>query len=213
MKIYMNKPKDNWLSPYTIIDTVMFWREIDYDEPLVKKWYDILEPFCNVLYAVRRFIHRDIRYVKIDHWDVWSMDSTLSPIILPMLKELKRVKHGAPHVDDADVPSKLRSKQTNRLDNTKNKYSNYTQAVDGIDPNWHKRFDYILDEMIWTFEQLCNWDHDSEFYDHSEAKDPKDSLIKQIGKIKIDEAGLKKHNDRIDNGLRLFGKYFRALWD
>ena len=31
----MNKPKDNWLSPYTIIEKAMFWRKIDYDEPIV----------------------------------------------------------------------------------------------------------------------------------------------------------------------------------
>lgn len=209
----MNKPKDNWLSPYTIIEKAMFWREIDYDEPIVKYWHDALEPFCNALHSVRKFINRDIRYVKIDPWDVWSMDWTLAPIILPMLKELKRVKHGAPFVDDEDVPPKLRSKQTKRLDNTKNKYANNVHAVDGLDPNWHKRFDYILDEMIWTFEQLNNWDHDSEFFDHSQAKNPKDSLNTQLRKIKIDHVGLKKHEDRIDNGLRLFGKYFRSLWD
>mgnify|MGYP003703839611 CR=1 FL=1 len=30
---------------------------------------------------------------------------------------------------------------------------------------------------------------------------------------KFDSKAFKKHNDRIDNGLKLFGKYFRALWD
>jgi len=29
----------------------------------------------------------------------------------------------------------------------------------------------------------------------------------------LDREGLKAHNDRIDNGLKLFGKYFRTLWD
>jgi len=36
MKIYMNKPKDSWISPYEIVEKVIFWREIDYDEPLVE---------------------------------------------------------------------------------------------------------------------------------------------------------------------------------
>jgi hypothetical protein len=46
--------------------------------------------------------------VHIDKWDTWSMDSTLAPIILPMLVQLKATKHGAPNVDNADVPKELR---------------------------------------------------------------------------------------------------------
>lgn len=209
MKIYTNKPKDNWISPYTIAEKIVFWREVNYDEPLVKNLikYLGLGYFCNYLYELRKFINRDIRYIKIDPWDVWSMDHTLSPIILPMLKELKRVKHGAPFVSDEDVPPKLRSKtgkggsahEIHKLD-------------DGTDKNFFKRFDYILDEMIWTFEQLSSDDHEGKFYDHTESNKEKD-LNKSIRKLKVDRVGLRKHNERIDNGLRLFGKYFRALWD
>jgi hypothetical protein len=28
-----------------------------------------------------------------------------------------------------------------------------------------------------------------------------------------DKEGYDKHSKRIDNGLRLFGKYYRGLWD
>ena len=45
-------------------------------------------------------VHPKINYVKIDYWDTWSMDHTLSYIIVPMLKQLKATKHGAPYVDD-----------------------------------------------------------------------------------------------------------------
>jgi len=34
--------------------------------------------------------------VKIDKWDTWSMDHTLSHIILPMLIQLKATQHGHP---------------------------------------------------------------------------------------------------------------------
>jgi hypothetical protein len=37
------------------------------------------------------------------------MDHTLSHIVLPMLKQLKKDKHGSPLVDDEDVPEELRS--------------------------------------------------------------------------------------------------------
>ena len=44
MKVYINCYKDHWISPYTICEKVCFWREIDYDEPWVKKVNIVLEP-------------------------------------------------------------------------------------------------------------------------------------------------------------------------
>jgi len=211
MKIYFNKPKDNWISPYTIIEKAMFWRKIDYDEPIVEFWNGILSPFCSVLFDIRQFFNRDIRYVKIDTWDAWSLEHTLSPIILPILKELKRIKHGAPFIEDADVPPKLRANRDARY---KGRYlaPDLHKINDNVDKKFFKRFDYILDEMIWTFEQLSMDDHEGQFYDHSKSKKIKD-INKSVRAIKIDRVGLRKHNERIDNGLRLFGKYYRTLWD
>ena len=209
----MNKPKDNWLSPYTIIEKVIFWREIDYDEPLVENIikYTKLGWFCGVLYDIRQFINRDINYIKIDPWDAWSLEHTLSPIILPILKELKRIKHGAPFIEDADVPPKLRANRDARY---KGRYlaPDLHKISDDVDKKFFKRFDYILNEMIWTFEQLSMDDHEGQFYDHTESRKEKD-LNKSIRKLKVDRVGLRKHNERIDNGLRLFGKYYRTLWD
>ena len=210
MKVYFNKPKNNWLSPYTIIEKAMFWREIDYDEPIVQFWNKVLTPFCLVLFDIRQFLNRDIKYIHIDKWDTWSMDSTLSPIILPMLKQLKATKHGAPFVDDEDVPKNLRVGIKGTGDPDLHKIS------DDVDPEFFKRFDYILDEMIWTFEQLSDWDNDKQFYTHmtkTEGWENGKDIDKSIRNIKVDHKGLKLHNDRIANGLRLFGKYYRSLWD
>ena len=46
--------------------------------------------------------------IKIHKYDTWSMDHTLAHIVLPMLVQLKRTKHGAPMTDNADVPKELR---------------------------------------------------------------------------------------------------------
>ncbi len=216
MKIYKNRPKNNWLSPYTIIEKVIFWREIDYDEPLVENIikYTKLGWFCDKLYTIRSFINRDIKYIHIDKWDTWSMDSTLSPIILPMLKQLKATKHGAPFVDDEDVPPKLRANRDTKYKG--NVDPDLHKISDDVDPEFFKRFDYILDEMIWTFEQLSDWDNDKQFYTHmtkSEGWENGKDIDKSIRDIKVDYKGLKAHNDRIDNGLRLFGRYYRSLWD
>ena len=208
MKIYTNRPKDNWLSPYTIIEKVIFWREIDYDEPFVKNIlkYTKLGWFCDKLHTIRSFINRDIKYIKIDPWDAWSLEHTLSPIILPILQELKRVKHGAPFIADEDVPKRLRvgAKGTGNSDVHK--------LFDDGDNTFFERYDYILDEMIWTFTQLSMDDHEAPFYDHTESSKEPD-LNKSVRKLKVDRKGLKAHNARIANGLRLFGKYYRSLWD
>lgn len=208
MKIYFNKPKNNWISPYTIIEKVMFWREIDYDEPIVEFWNGVLSPICSTLFDIRQFFNRDIRFVHIDRWDTWSMDSTLSPIILPMLKQLRKDKHGAPYVDDEDVPTNMRSTTKAAIKAKKEPHD--------TDINHFKRWDWVMDEMIWTFEQLCNWDHEGQFYTHMTKTigwESEKDINKSIRKIKVDKVGLKRHNDRINNGLRLFGKYYRGLWD
>jgi hypothetical protein len=208
MKIYFNKPKDNWLSPYTIIEKAMFWREIDYDEPIVEFWNGILSPFCCVLFDIRQFFNRDIRYVKIDPWDTWSMDTTLTRIILPMLKQLKKDKHGAPHVDNEDVPSELRDKRK-------------VQPKNGeTDKNYFNRWDYVMDQMIWSFNELSKPDWDSQFWtgrvDSKWVKLPDGHYELKHGPkhtLKFDKKGHDKHWARIQNGLRLFGKYYTALWD
>jgi hypothetical protein len=125
-----------------------------------------------------------------------------------MLKQLKATKHGAPFVDDEDVPKKLRigAKGTGDPDVHK--------LFEDGDNTFFERFDYILNEMIWTFEQLCMDDHEAPFYTHmTKTIDWDKDIDKSIRDIKVDHKGLKAHNARIDNGLRLFGKYYRALWD
>lgn len=201
MKVYLSKPRYHWISPYKILEKVFFWREIDYDEPLIEKWSDRLEPVSKAIQKVLDIIHPKVDYVKIDYWDTWSMDCTLSPIIAPMLKQLQKEKHGAPLVDDDDVPVELRSTSAPAKENDWD-----------TDDNHFKRWDWVMEEMIWTFDQLSNWDNDSKFYDHGEKVEG-ESFEDSLKRIKVDKEGLDAHNDRIQNGLRLFGKYYRNLWD
>lgn len=201
MKIYFGKPKDQWLSPYTIMGWVLFWRKGDV--------YDITPPvalakFCDALFAVRKFFFRDVEYIRIDGWDTWSVDYTLSRIAVPLLKQLKQTKHGAPCVDDEDVPAELRS-------TTKEAQEAKVEEYD-VDGNHFKRWDYVLDEMIWAHEQIIDNGGDSKFFDHS-LVDSAENIGTQIQKIEVDREGLDAHHARISKGLVLFGKYYRALWD
>ena len=151
MKVYISKYRDHWVSPYKICEKICWWREIDYDEPWVQRVNAILNPIMGLWMAFLDFVHPRIEYVKIDYWDTWSMDSTLSPIILPMLRQLKKDKHGAPNTDDEDVPPNLRS-----TTKAAQKAKKETWDTDG---NHFKRWDWIMDEMIWAFEQLpIDWE-------------------------------------------------------
>ena len=202
MKVYLSKYRYHWISPYTVLEKVFFWREIDYDEPIIDKWSDRLTPICQGIQKVLDFIHPKINYVKIDRWDTWSMDYSLSFIVVPMLKQLKETKHGAPFVDDEDVPEELKSTSAPP------KESDWD-----TDENHFKRWDWALNEMIWSFEQNLDTNSEEKFFDHAEWDEKEKDFGKNLHKIKIDQVGLKVHQDRKANGFRLFGKYYQGLWD
>lgn len=219
MKIYQTKPRNHWLSPYTIAQTICFWRDIDYDEPWVERFVTMVEPVSIAIRRVLDFVHPEVNYVKIDHWDTWSMDHALSPIILPMLKQLQSHKHGAPLVDDSDVPARLHSTTRSAQRVKKNSWD--------TDGNHFKRWDYVLDEMIWAFTQLCDPDHDARFFsgtadfEWEEVNPEETDKRKRLWKLKegpnhthkFDRKGYEAHCKRISNGTRLFGKYYQSLWD
>ena len=218
MKVYMNGYPDHWLSPYTVIDYAFFWtdwskchrdRGIVEDQDFVdrpewaERWADRLDPVCQVIKRVRQVINPQIRLVKIDRYDTWSMDHTLAHIIHPMLIQLQATKHGAPFTDDVDVPERLRSTSAPPKENEWD-----------TDANHFARWDWILDEMIWAFSQELRDDDESEFYDHSEITSTDwEHINESLSKLKVDREGLKTHQDRKANGFRLFGKYYQALWD
>lgn len=143
-------------------------------------------PWSNWLYDKFGYTPEQKISVRIDPWDTWSMDHTLAPIILPMLKQLKETKHGAPFVDPKDVPIPLRPSKQDVL-----KYK-----TNGTTDDTHfERWDWVLDEMIYAFDCKAN----------------KDDVIMRFD---IDDRkAMEAEQDRISNGFRLFGKYYENLWD
>ena len=215
MRVYISNYRDHWISPYTILEKIFFWREIDYDEPIIEKWSDRLMPLSVAYQKVMDFIHPRINYVKIDKWDTWSMDHTLGFIVLPMLKQLKEKTHGAPYVDDADVPDELKSTNAEPKENEWD-----------TDSNHFKRWYWALDEMIFAFQSKqdeswqdafrsgeidiksvpCEWDENGKPKLYRMERGPNDTY-------KCDYEGMKVVEERIQNGFRLFGKYYSSLWD
>jgi hypothetical protein len=151
--------------------------------------------------------------VQIDDYDVWAMDYTLSKIIHPMLVRLKEQSHGCGMVDLEDVPEELQvdDPKVNDWDSGSNHFS---------------RWDWIMDEMIWAFGQLAEGgDYQEQFrsgeIDMNWVPSKQDVGIGPLYECeygpnhtyKLDEDGLKAHEARMENGFRLFGKYYRNLWD
>jgi hypothetical protein len=214
VKVYKSNYRHHWISPYKILEKLIFWREIDYDEPLIDKWSNRLLPFSKAYQVVMDFIHPKIDYVKIDRYDTWSMDHTLADIILPMLKQLDTDKHGAPHVDDEDVPIELQS------------WTSPAKDEYDVDGHHFARWDYVLNEMIFAFESKvddtwqekfysgvsdmksvpCEWDAEGKPTLYTFEKGPNHTH-------EFDYEGMKVVQERITNGFRLFGKYYEGLWD
>jgi len=153
-------------------------------ERMLEKVEDFVQGFYN--YTINLFLDRREQKIKIriDRWDTWSMDHTLAPIILPMLIQLKKEKHGAPCVDNVDVPKQLRA--------TKKQIEAYGKKGE-VDPKHFDRWDWVLDEMIYAFDCKAN----------------KDDVYMRIK----DRDEMQKEQERISNGFRLFGKYYESLWD
>ena len=170
--------------------------------------------------------------ITIHKWDTWNMDHTLALIILPMLKQLKGEKHGAPHVDDEDVPEKLRMPENWKED----RYN-----VNGeTDTHFFDRWEYVMNEMIFAFENKVDDSWEDRFFNDGEETIEKSTIeFKGVGPCqlrlfpdedgsmedyelyewvngrsrKFDKEGYTKYHERVSNGFRLFGKYYESLWD
>jgi len=172
-------------------------------------WHDHINVPLNKLWFHKR--KRKIK-IRIDNYDIWNMDYTLSLIIVPMLKELKNTKHGTPMVDDKDVPKHLRSTAAPPKENEWD-----TDAL------LESRWEYVLGEMIYAFECTADPDWENQFYSGEHDIQWVDVEIdgkkyKQMKKgpndtFKSDDKAMDAAWKRRKEGLRLFGKYYHSLWD
>lgn len=213
MKVYIG-PYRNWIGPYQIADKLFFWLPKDKRHE-IGGWMAGPEGKDSWLQKaclwVEKYKTRKVK-IHIDKYDTWSMDHTLAMIILPMLKQLKETKHGAPLVDDEDVPEHLRSTAAPAKENEWD-----------VDDNHFKRWDWILDEMIqafecynsedwseiyWTGTSKIEWRETEKQYDGQKC-----FQMVELGDRKCDWDAYREHEKRNRNGYRLFGKYYQGLWD
>ena len=243
-------PYERWFGPYQLAEKLCFWAKPVKDEwgiqdkpDWVHKFGELLahgsvEPEATkenpvslwrddrpitLLYKFMHWVHSKKKRrieVRIDNYDTWSMDDTLAYIVLPMLEQLQKTKHGAPFVDDKDVPKELRSTSAPPL-------SEEDKNVGATDDNHFKRWDWVLDEMIFAFKSKIDEDWTHQFHSgthdwYSEATSFDEAtgkaLLFQLKRgpndtAEVDMKGMKAYQKRISNGFRLFGKYYENLWD
>ena len=241
-------PYKNWFGPYQLASALCFWAKQDKDKWGIKSDPDWVHNFgewlahgsvepdptpenphhlgmrerpTTWLYKFLNWVHlkqkRKIE-VRIDPYDVWSMDHTLAHIIAPMLKELKNKHCGAPAVDDKDVPKHLQSSSAPPLTQEEKDHG----ATDEL---YFERWNWVLDEMIFAFESKLNENWQNQFYSGesdyvwvaTEFEDGKPTMYRMEQgpnhTYKVDMKGMKAYQKRISNGFKLFGKYYENLWD
>ena len=219
MKVVIGK-YTTWIGPYQIAEALCFWAKPVKDEldimPRKPDWVHNfgtwlaerkdgsdtwLTKFCNWVESKRK---RQV-YIRIDKYDSWSADHTLALIAVPLLRQLQKSKHGAPLVDDADVPEGLglRSYETEKI--KANEWD--------VDDNHFRRWDWVLSEIIWALEQKLGDDCESQFHTQKNPDLKSHDFDQMMDNMVFDREGWQAWQDRKTRGYKLFGKYYENLWD
>ena len=146
MKVYIKKyPK--WIGPYQLTEPLL---KLGLSEEKREKLIDFLDKIglTKICDRIHKYFESKRVNVKIHYYDSWGAYNTLAYIILPVLKQLAETKQGSPYVVGEDVPEHLKSTV---VPPKKDEYD--------IDGNHHNRWDWVLNEMIWAFEQInIDWE-------------------------------------------------------
>lgn len=219
MKVVLGNYK-GYIGPYQIARSLRYIGIPEHKTDDLGCWLDKSKTLVNICEWVTAKRKRKIK-IHIDEYDIWALDHTLALIIAPGLKKLLQQQHGAGYVDDEDVPENIRSNIAGIRSND----------VGEVDKHWHDRWVYVLTEMIFAFESISkDPDYEDQMHngtmgirmvpvDKNGNEIPRDNaklfiereLIKPYPKF--DGELYKDYNARMENGYRLFGRYFRQLWD
>jgi len=159
--------------------------------------------------------------VEIERHDTYSFDQTLALIILPALLQLRETQHG--------IPTEFATVGGEDYD-TQDSFDFYKETNKECFDVAIERWNDVLDKMIWSFQQIVYSDWE-EKYIHGKAKYvhvPSDPFLNPLtGRTEAtytmvdtnpdehwtDYEGMRLHEERIQEGLELFGKYYKHLWD
>lgn len=125
--------------------------------------------------------------INIEPFDVWNFDHTFALIAYPALQALKKTKQG--------IPSKFAIVGGEDW-NSQRCFDFYTDSGEWFEQRV-AQWETVLDKMIWSFYEIA-FELGEEQY-HPEGGP-------------YDHEGMIKYNERIQEGLDLFAKYYQSLW-
>ena len=201
MKVYIGKYL-TYIGPYQIVDALFFWhKKYPKDDAVYNRWdYKLsaklgdwlADTWVGTLCSwIERKRNRTIK-VRIDYYDTWNADHTIALVVHPLLLKLRETTHSSGHIEDEDVPEELRSTNATPL--------TQEQKDQGeLDDNFEKRWDWALNEMIFAFETYTTDVIDDACYDFKTHT--------------FDSEQYMEYRKRVDNGMRLFAKYYGTLWN
>jgi len=142
-----------------------------------------------------------IEKVAVHPWDTYSADNTLALVIHPVLvafKEDVKEKGAVPSdfLDPVDV-SAMTEEEAQALHEKM-----YNEAL--------LKWEGIIDQMIWSFGEVKgDYAGEESFF---KIKDTDADVMDLESRYDIDNNGLNDYYEKIDEGLKLFARYYRSLW-
>lgn len=199
MIVFMGKYRNHFSVTYNSLTKDFFEKHEKLDSFCDK----FIQPVINVFFNSWYTKLSRLTFVHTSNQDAWSADHTLAVIALPLILKIKKNKQGAPLVDNEDVPENL--------------WRDTEKEVYDTDENWFKRWDYVLDEMIFALTALVKEEYENQFYRDEPDTEGKFQKIEPFfvegDAFYLDKQGLTEYNKRVENGLLLIGKYWQGLWD
>lgn len=197
-----------WIGPYQLAEYLMFWYpKVDdgyggkESADAVHKLGDFLAHgfkgrehetwLYKLLAKLHRYKERKV-VIKLHPSDTWNLDETLALIIVPLLEQLKVESNSYSTIKDGDAPDNLED---------------------------HEKWQWIMGEMIYGFKS-CIGDWEAQFetgvfdMEFKQTKDGESILLPGVNHThQVDYEEMNKAKTRADNGIMLFAKYYRGLWD
>ena len=197
MRVFIG-PYLDWVGPYQIFALL---RRLGFSEETTDAWADKCPDwFTNLCQWVYNKRKRKVK-IKLHNYDTWGADHTLALIIVPMLEQLKKDKHGTPMSmflefgEDGNPTPEEHVKAEER---------------------WH----LTLDMMIWAFKQVIDEDYGSFQIVEGEmdlSKHPEDEgkvcvPLRWSVEPETNWDACWAYHERIQEGINLFATHFQSLW-
>ena len=139
----------------------------------------------DILALIPKIFPRKIK-VKIHPYDSWNAGNTLAHVILPVVKQLRETTHSYP-------------------------------GGDVTEEEWND----ILEKIEWSMTQILDEDWEDQYtivppeidWDNDEVNEDGLRPIKWKVRGEYDWDGMNKHQEKIQEGCELLGKWFTHLWD